>query len=272
MIKHQPIPESMVEFSRETSATPGARCEGDAIIDAIRAGQGCILGDTTLANTPAFVILGDSHARMWAEGLDTLGNETRQSILMLAYSSCTPILNYVPPTRRACATIIKEALDAVIHSPIKQVVLAGYWVDAVENIKRSEGSSPQSFQTWLKETASALHNAGKSVYFLFDIPELESESTPRQAFIQSLRTPEASIAPITLASHKKRQIEITGAVTALQDSYDIHLLSPDTYLCPNAICLVAEHGRTLYRDKHHLTDAASRRFRKIFESLLTSDL
>jgi len=262
----------MAEFAKETNATPGARCEGNAAIDAIRAGQSCILGDTTLADTPAFVILGDSHARMWAEGLDALGKETRQSILMLAYSSCTPILNYVSPTRRACATIIKEALDAVIHSPIKQVVLAGYWVDAMENIKCPEDTSPQLFQAWLEETVSVLHSAGKSVYFLFDIPELEFESTPRQAFIQSLRTPEASIAPITLASHEKRQIEITAAITALQSFYDINFPYPDMHLCSNAMCLVAERGRTLYRDKHHLTDAASRRFRKIFESLLASDL
>ena len=91
----------MIELGSDTLSTPGARCEGDPSLQAIRDGKGgCNLGATT-ASAPVFAILGDSHARMWTSAFDELAHERRQYGIGLTYSSCVPLLDVVPPTRHA---------------------------------------------------------------------------------------------------------------------------------------------------------------------------
>jgi len=269
-IRHfpQPLPSILAEFAQDTSVTPGVACEGNPDARVIRAGvSGCLLGDLTRADTPAFAILGDSHARMWAAGLDTLGAEHQQSILMLAYSSCTPLLGYVPPTRHECAAILRAALDYLVHAPVQKVVLAGYWVDAISNMKSNEISA-ELFKSGLKASVKILQEAGKSIYIMTDIPELDSAAVLHKKILQSLRNENTTIFHVVRKDHENRQREVGAVFFYLQNNYGVQVLDPSASICPDLLCAVAENGKTLYRDKHHITDSAAQKFRGIFKPAL----
>jgi len=273
MVSRQPLPAILVQFNQETSITPGARCEGNADTNAIRTGTaGCVLGGTKHALSPDFAILGDSHARMWADGLDLLGQEQQQSILMLAHSSCTPIVGYIAPTRTQCAEIFDHVLNYVIQSPIRKIVLSGYWSNAMVDMRNTEKPPHRNFKTQLENTIRILQNSGKEVYIMDDIPELRSEESVWGHFIQSLRTAGAATAPMHSHHYASDQLEARSIILDLKKSHHIHVLDPSNVICPRATCKIVEDGRTLYRDKHHLTDAASQKFRNVFAALLDKNV
>jgi len=263
----QPTAPALLEFNRETSIIPGIKCEGKTSPDIIADGMaGCVLGNANLGiDKSQFIILGDSHARMWADGLNILGEEHKKSVLMLAYSGCTPLLDYVAPTRKECVDIFKNTLGYAIKSPIKNVVLGGYWIYAMESMSNNE-----SFYSSLEKTVLKLKEAEKNVYILRDIPELESELALRDKFIENLRTSGNSTL-ISATNYQKRQLGVNTIINELSIKYSIFILDPTLLTCKietaEGGCMVAKNGRTLYRDKHHLTDDASITFRKIFDPL-----
>jgi len=272
MVQHQPLPVLLAELDRETSVPPGVKCRGKDDVNTILSGaSACIVGDVSLSKTPTFVLVGDSHAVMWTAALEALGHERQQSIMIMAYSSCTPLVNYVAPTRTECAPILRKTLDDVAHSSIRNVVLAGYWMDAANNIKDDKGSITP-FNDWLGETVATLRAHGKSVYIVRDIPILDSDHVLREKTFQSLRNSGAVIAAASLEKHRNQQAEVDDVITRMQHAHDVIVLDPAVYICPDHMCLVAEAGKTLYQDKHHLTDAAARKFRNVFEPLFASGL
>ncbi|WP_333903116.1 acyltransferase family protein [Achromobacter insolitus] len=261
----QPLPQAIITLGTDTLATPGARCEGNPQLQTVLEGNGgCVLGDRT--GTASFAILGDSHARMWTSALDVLAHERQQPGIGLTYSSCVPLSDVVPPTRKECVEITDAAIDYLVRSPIKRIVLAGYWTDAAETVtelKHGQRESGRSlFYTGLDRTLERLSKAGKQIYVVLDVPELPSDRTPYAKVIESLRQGGAAAYGPKLAEHRRRQQAVDSDIEALGAKYGFTLLDPAALLCSDAGCLVADNGRTLYRDKHHLTDASTRRFRE----------
>jgi len=135
--KFRPIPDVF----KKTSEAAGWRCEGKRDIELIKTGKtNCILG---ASNTdPTFFILGDSHARMWSAGLDSLGQEYGVQGIALTYSSCPPILGYAYSHRMDCLEIFDTALNYVIESKIQNIVLAGRWYSLIRDFNKN--GSPSS--------------------------------------------------------------------------------------------------------------------------------
>jgi len=203
---------------------------------------------------------------MWADGLDMLGKELGRSSRMMGYSSCTPVLHYVPSFRPEYTEIFKEALNHVIQSLIRKVVLAGFWSSITDNMKSSE-ISDDTFERLLRETIELLQKSDKTVFILLDIPELDSEQMLREKFFQSLRMPVRTITSMSLERHESQQADVTMVIASLQRTHGISVLDPAAHICPDTMCVVAENGRTLYQDRHHLTDAGGRKFNNVFKPL-----
>jgi len=268
LISYQPLPTILADFARVVSVPPGKRCEGKADVNAILAGvSGCVLGVPSHLDNPSFLLIGDSHAVMWTEALDALGKEHQQSIVLMGYSSCTPLIDYVAPTRKECASLFTHALKYIIRSPIQNIVLGGYWLNAARSINFSTENN-DGFANLLEKTIVTLQQAGKQVAIIRDIPELKSDQQVRERTLQSLRHAGATMTATTLMQHEEHQRPVSEAITAISEKYGVTVIDPATIICPDNQCVVAEGGITLYQDKHHLTDAAARRFRQIFEPLL----
>lgn len=263
---------AQIDYDRRT--TPGARCEGNPNLLDIRGGvAGCVLGASSLEGVdPSFAIFGDSHARMWTPALDQLARSVGTSGLGLTYSSCVPLVALVPPTRPECVDILREGLTYLSKSSIGNVVLAGYWVDAYENVVESNGRFSKSersvFYQSLDATLSILAAAGKRVFIVLDVPELPSDSFPADKAIESIRNGGGQILGVSVEEHRKRQEAVERDIYLLRTKYNFILIDPVSLICPNTHCLVAVEGRALYRDKHHLTDWGAVSRKDVFSQLL----
>ncbi len=266
-------PKMLAQLGRDVDITPGIRCEGNPDLALIeKHGGGCQLGIASSdRNPPVFAIVGDSHARMWTSALDRLATKANIPGLALTYSSCVPALGIVPPSRKECVSIIEAALNYLAKSPIKTVILAGYWVDAAETDQAREGASSTDFYDGLDRTLSLLTQAGKTIYLMKDVPELQNNETPREKAIESIRGGGKAIYSQSLQQHRKRQFPVDQQIIRLQKKYHFMVIDPANQICGSAGCLVAINGRTLYRDKHHLTDDATVIFRGVFPQQLLKE-
>lgn len=271
----QPLPAAIIQLDAEIAKPPGTRCEGDPSLEHIRAGKvGCALGaDADARHPPAFALLGDSHARMWVDGADQLARQSGLSGLAYVYSSCVPLADVEPPTRPECLRISQALIDRLAASDIPRIIIAGYWIDAAETIKVLQGS-PQSsghtlFYTGLDRTLQRLSRPGRQIYVVRDIPELTTDRMPYEKALESLRRNGQATYGLTLAQHRQRQAPVDADIDALQQKYGFVVLDPAQALCSEHGCMVADQGRTLYRDKHHMTDATSVRLRNILTPAIT---
>lgn len=272
-----PTPATLVALDKDTTIVPGIRCEGDPSPEHIRNGKGgCQLGDAPQSGSvPAFALLGDSHARMWTAAMDESAKVHGQSGIALTYSNCAPLADALIPARRECREIMDASIDFVAQSRISRVILAGYWAAAADvialpgSVDRERGKS--AFYTTLKRTLERLSAPDRQIYLVLDIPELPADRTPREKTLESLRHGGRPVYGPTESQHRQRQASVDADIADLQRQFSFIVLDPTPQLCSEQGCLVAVDGRTRYRDKHHLTDAAAVLARGVFEPVFEAE-
>lgn len=255
----QSIPPLIRRMAHDMLGTPGLRCEGSGDPGAIRRdGGGCMVGAG--GKPPEFVLFGDSHARMYTEGVHLIAEERNVRVLVMARSSCVPALGLAPPTRPECRELTRASIDYLMRSPVQRVVLAGYWIDIAQ-----DDAGAAALAGEIDATVEALRRAGKDVVLLKDVPELATDRTAYRAAVRSLRTQGAPVYGPSLQAHERAQARIATRLDEIARRHGALVLDPANLLCrPDMGCLLAQHSRALYRDKHHLTDAAAIRYRELF--------
>jgi len=241
------------------------------------------------APVPALAVLGDSHARMYIGAIGAAAREAGVTALVMARSRCMPMLGVRLPARPECEALTRASVDYVIDRGIPHVVLAGYWLYGLPD----PFPTGEAFEAALRTTVETLVRAGRRVSVLRDVPRLEGDRVPQQATVQSLqggglqgqslegpgRQLRGDVArgldaprgqPVygpSLAAHRDAQAVVDAALQRLAAEGLVTLLDPAPLLCDGRRgCLVAEHGRPLYRDRHHLTDHAALRMVPLFDS------
>ncbi len=256
----QVLPPIVKQLVADTTNSPGIACEGaDNVQQIARNGGGCTVGDAPGDALPAFALIGDSHARMYTEAARAAALDSRVNALVLARSSCIPVLDLSPPTRHLCRDLTAATFDYLVHSPVRKVVLVGYWIDILLDPELSDRLKPALFAA-----LDRLLRADKSVFLMLDVPLLASNELPFRSAVDSVRRRGAEISGPSLSQHYETQRRVMELVDAFPGRDRIVVLDPAPFLCPRGNCLVADEGQTLYRDRHHLTDTASMRLRQIF--------
>jgi peptidoglycan/LPS O-acetylase OafA/YrhL len=287
----QPLTAPLWQLARDFEVTPGWWCEGSSDeAESRRSGGGCLAGvgvdgatGAVLSSTeadvprvtpaPALAVLGDSHARMYIGAIGTAAREAGVTALVMARSRCMPMLGVRLPARPECEALTRASVAYVLDRGIPHVVLAGYWLYGLPD----PFTTGEAFEAALRTTVMALVDAGRRVSILRDVPRLDSDRVPQQATAQSLRARgrqaqgrEGHGRPVygpSLAAHREAQAVVDAALQRLADEGLVTLLDPAPLLCDDKQgCLVAEQGRPLYRDRHHLTDHAALRMAPLFGS------
>lgn len=276
----QSLPPILMQLDRDTSVPPGSVCEGKSDLAVIRAGEsGCELGDpaTLPPNAvPDFILLGDSHARMWVRAFDTASRELDIHGVAMAYADCVPLRGALPAARKDCVHITEAALDYVARSPIPQVILAGDWITAMESgfthapVNR-DATAQSAFSDALRDTIRYLQQAGKAVTVLMDVPHLENDDVPRDSALKSISQQGADVFGPSRSAHLARQEPVMKSLEVVWPQVKpFGIVDPTVDLCGTGHCLVAREGRTWYGNKHQLTDAAADELRSVFLPLLRS--
>lgn len=254
----QAIPAVVDMLGTDLAATPGLRCEGaDETSRILADGGGCMVGAT--GAQPTFALVGDSHARMFTEAVHELGKELQVPILVMARSSCVPALDIAPPTRKECKDLTQASIDYLLRSKVETVVLAGYWVDLAASDREAS-----LLAAGLDKAVTELAGAGKRVFLLKDVPELPSDGAAAQAALESIRLRGDPVFGPSIAEHLAIQKRASKIVDRIARDRGAHILDPASVLCSEKGCKIADGSRTMYRDRHHLTDAAAVHVRNIF--------
>jgi len=277
-VDQQRLPPVLAQLHQDTNVAPGIECEGKPELDVIRAGQsGCVLGDPAEAtSTPDFLLLGDSHARMWVSAFDTLARELGLHGTAMAYANCAPLRGVGSPVRTDCVQITEAALEYAALSPVRQVILAGYWTEAAESdfadpAATGAAIAAQTFSTSLRDTIRYLQQAGKAVTVILDVPRLDNDDVPRDLAVRSVNQNGVDVYGPSLAEHMARQEAIvTGLEAVWPEVKPFGIVDPAVELCATGQCLVAREGRTWYRNQHQVTDDAAQALRNVFLPLLRS--
>ncbi|MVW71366.1 acyltransferase family protein [Bordetella sp. 15P40C-2] len=274
----QQLPPVLTQLEQDTSVPPGLDCEGKPDLGLIRAGQsGCQLGEPPKPDAvPDYVLMGDSHARMWVSAFDSVSRDLGIHGVAMTYANCVPLRGAVSAVRPECAQITQEAMDYVVRSPIQQVILAGYWIGAAESPAAPTDSNLVStpltdFSSSLRDTIRYLQQAGKAVTVILDVPELESDDAPRELALLSVSQQGADVFGPTLAQHRARQAPVIKAIEEVWPKVKpFGIVDPVVDLCAGDHCLAARQGRTWYSSKHQLTDDAALGLKAVFVPLLRS--
>lgn len=201
------------------------------------------------------------------DGADQLARRNQISGWAYVYSNCVPLADIEPPTRPECLRISEALIDHLASSDMPSIIIAGYWIDAAETVKVLQGA-PQApgetlFYTGLDRALQRLTRPVRRIYVVRDIPALTTDRVPYEKALESLRhSGEATYGP-PFTQHRQRQTPVDADIDALQRKYGFVVLDHAPALYSKQGCMVADQGRTLYRDKHHMTTATSTRLRNI---------
>jgi hypothetical protein len=196
---------------------------------------------------------------MYTEAVHALGQQLGVSVLVMARSSCVPALGLVPPTRKECEGLTQASLDYLLRVPVRKIVLAGYWVDLA-----ASQEDISSLSDALNTTVARLVSGGKLVYLMKDVPELAADGDAGQAALRSIRERGATVFGPSRAQHEETQRHVTTMLEGVASRWGAILLDPGALLCDAHVCRIAADNQAIYRDRHHLTDAAARQLRDLF--------
>jgi peptidoglycan/LPS O-acetylase OafA/YrhL len=293
----QPLNAPLWQLARDFEVTPGWWCEGSSDeAESRRTGGGCLAGvgvdaatgamlprdeaaAAEVAPAPALAVLGDSHARMYIGAIGIAAREAGVTALVMARSRCMPMLGVRLPARPECEALTRASVDYVLERDIPHVVLAGYWLYGLPD----PFPTSEAFEAALRSTVMTLVTAGRRVSILRDVPRLDGDRVPQQATAQSLRArgrqeqgrdgQGGRVYGPSLSAHREAQTAVDAALQRLADEGLVTLLDPAPLLCDDTQgCLVADQGRPLYRDRHHLTDHAALRMAPLFGSAVRATM
>lgn len=242
----------------------------------------------TKEQAPTFLVWGDSHGRVAAEGISLAASKQGLSGELVYSTGCPPLLDMARgPGQLTC----KRATDTIIkyienHPQLKTVILVGRWalwaegssysfvdeemqfsiVDLLSKNKIME-PSPVLFERGLERTIEKLLELDRSVVIMRQVPEIGFNV--RSANFIASRTGRDTNALIGLPVnfYYQRNRAVYTALDALSKKYNIRIVDPAQVLCNDTLCLTVVNKRPLYIDDHHLSVFGSNYISQIYDPL-----
>lgn len=254
----------------------------------VRDGQLCKVGAEG-SMEPSFIVWGDSHALAAVSGIDKTAKSAGQSGLFAYYIGCPPILG-IRRLDKSESHWCRDFNDAVMeqiegHDTITNIVLIARWalysegtgygyvkgkshIADDETLEGGTAEIKRVFRSGLERTVAQLHNLGKAVFIMTQIPEVKwlvPEVLSRGAHFERA----VDIRP-RFEAYRKRQEFATQTFEAIARDYPVKMLRPHERLCDVEHCRIAIDGKPLYRDDDHLShfgaETVSGVFTQIFEA------
>lgn len=221
----------------------------------------CKFSDAASQETVA--IIGDSHAHTAFPGLATAINKVGFNVVLMANSSCPPLLG--APTgittskQQQCEKQIKAILNTVVKKDdIKDVLIftRGPIYYTGISIEISKPSRPpemdmKTFFEGLQSTINYLNKHGKRVFYITENPELFTD--PRACLRRPFRSPQYD------CSISKKDVEARQEqyIIALRKITGCTIIDTKNIFCPTDSCIAFSNGALLYADSDHLSVSGS---------------
>jgi peptidoglycan/LPS O-acetylase OafA/YrhL len=242
---------------------------------------GCKLGKAS--TSPDFVVWGDSHATAIAPGIDKLATELGVSGVLLARSSCAPLLKFHLQKNashgKQCEIFNDSVLKYIKERRIQGVILVARWPRNVHRsgygnegiffraddaIDLTDHSAP--IVKSLNETLSVLSDNGSSVSIVYDVPEI-GFNVPDALARAAMTGTNANIAP-DFQAVMRRQALSRKVISEAALKYQAMITDPATILCDSKICHVRNAEGLFYADEDHLNTRGAKLIRTVFKPFM----
>ncbi len=222
------------------TALPKDPCQADLVGSAL---VPCPLGDP--AGKRTVVVVGDSHAAQWGAAFDTIGRQQGWRIIVLAKSSCPPVVGYDLPkagagTYESC-TAFNANTQAEVARLRPDVVLLSW-------ARYTSGIDAQRFDAGVQRAVDGFAAHSTRVAIIRD--------TPRPGFNMADCLVENPGHFTACAFPRAKGLDRigTGMTQLLRARPKVAEIDLTDHICPLETCAPVIGGDVVYRDTNHLTD------------------
>ena len=246
-----------------------------------------------------FVIVGDSHAATFAQGLAVVAAEQDRKIGVLSQGRGCLLLEgpYTGTRDEDCGAWQEETLSALVTLDVETVILHGYATGRLTGYNRGlpylfeisdEFGTPANslsealtlYEEGLRQVVRTLVDSGKQVVLLTTFPDFnrplpttlpENRTTAYEVFsgtYPQVREEDIEAIPLEVAQKRNRPLlEIEELIASAHPEVLSIDLSP--YSCQNKVCTQWRDGVLLYSDMDHITSVHALRLSEVLLELLS---
>lgn len=228
---------------------------------------------------PSFMVMGNSHARMWLEAVDSLAQDFGTGGLVInptSYRDCSFIFpdDESSAGQWNCGDLLTAFLDEAQARGIKHLLLALRYAPGLGGPVKTDrplDDNPGSKRIieGLESTLKAAQERGLSLWLLENVPEYEA-SVPHSLALRALK----GLGPDSLAYDREyfenRLAPLTRQLPRLS-AEGLEYLPVAELICPEKLCRPGDAQGSFYMDDNHLSRHGARTFRRalipFFETL-----
>lgn len=228
---------------------------------------------------PSFMVMGNSHARMWLEAVDSLAREYGRGGLVInptSYKDCSFIFpnEKSPAGQWNCQDLLSAFLDEGQARGIKNLLLILRYAGALggpvkpeQPVEANPGS--EHFIRGLEATMKAAEERGLTLWIMENVPEYET-SVPHSLTWQALKGRGPDSLAYDLKYSENRLAPLTSRMPHLTNQ-GLKYLRVAPVICPDQLCRPGDDQGSFYMDDNHLSRHGARNFqavlRPFFEAL-----
>lgn len=244
-----------------------------------------ILGDSEGASVE-LIVWGDSHALTLASVLDRLGKEHGVRVILAAEAGIAPVPGTYPTGRGPESLAITETvLRTLDHHPDAGILFVAKWTmylqgrndgeyDRLLREKRGATPDPDSaravFRDRFHELLSALDDSGRDLWVMRSVP-FQSRSVPETLAQLASRGRDLNTFARPLEEHAAKEAPTNAAIDAATSDTSAQVLDPHSMLADSSgLASMARDGKSLYRDRDHLSDFGAEQLIPLLEPLFFS--
>ena len=216
------------------------------------------------------VLLGNSHAQMYAPAWESILSARRQTGLLVPLNGCLPTVQ--ANISLACVAAAAQNLAEVLRLPHVQTVIIGLtWNHPPGELVDVEGhasdyAQSQAFLSAIDDLIDRLHGAGKRVVLIGPVAEpgydAASVVSRQLAFGHPLDRP-----AYTNATDFHERFD--AAIQHFEARKDVAFVRPDRIQCIGERCNYFIEGHALFADSNHIAANELQRFEPIFAASLS---
>jgi peptidoglycan/LPS O-acetylase OafA/YrhL len=266
------LPDAVVKLaSRQSEQDSYLQKCVDLPAQRIVRGDVCSLGDAMPADSPRFLLWGDSHGAALASAFDAAARRSGRAGLFVGKNACPPLAGIERhDSWHACGQTADAVLDLIRRDRrIDTVVLVGRWAfyargtrygaeDGKPVVISPDGISgnQSAFRRGFEQTLLMLRERGVKVVLLAPVPEVGWHVPSGMA--RAALFDRSEITGPTLDAYRTRQRPVSETFDELTARFGVRVVDVVPVLCPGTTCLVERAGQPLYRDDDHLSVEGAR--------------
>lgn len=220
------------------------------------------------------VLIGDSHASMWAESLIAAGNDLGYDVSVVTMSGCPPLLDI---TRRSegevdteCAEFMARSVDRIVELQPELVLLGSGSTGVLSPAGDSDWQGPDG-DGWSREpdrvaelweagwtaVADRLGPEGITTVILHDVPyhPVTTATCGRLLFMVDPQGCASTRTRAEVEADRELSLGVEDRVDAADES--VVSIDPIPWLCDDRSCSTYLDGTWMYRDGDHLSVAGA---------------